>query len=92
MADITANEDLVYAPGEWFCAKCGFRGHQRTLYAQTGAVGVNRRESDPCPNDDTPLERVTWRQDAEEANQIAMDLVKENRKLRLRLEDLIGAH
>lgn len=91
-AIIRKQEDLIYVPGDWICPLCHFRCHQRTLYAQTGDVGVNYSQPDDCPNDGTPMERLTWKQDAEAANQIALDMVKENRRLRERLDELETRH
>jgi hypothetical protein len=84
--------DLVYVPGDWFCPTCGYRQHQRILYAQSGDVGINRAEPDPCPNDGTPMQRLTWKQDAEDANRAALDLIKQVRRLEERLYELEPRH
>ena len=82
-------EALAYAPGEWFCPKCSFRLHKRVLSASTGDVGIDAStEPDLCPNDGTPMERLTWRQDAGEANKIAMNLFKELERARERINEL----
>jgi len=78
----TIEEKLIYIPGDWICPTCNYRKHQRLLHAQSGLIGVSLATPDPCPNDGTPLQRLTWKQDAEDANRVALDLVKENRKLR----------
>lgn len=85
-------DDSIYVPGEWHCPMCSFRLHSRVLYAQTGDVGVNRKQAEPCPNDGTEMQPLTWKQDAEEANRAALGLLKENRKLRERLDELEIRH
>lgn len=53
-------------PGEWICDKCGFVLSTRTLNAHSGAVGVRAIvETEPCPNDGTPLRSMTWKELAE---------------------------
>lgn len=84
-----STEDLVYVPGDWFCPKCSFRLHKRFLRASDGAVGIDiNAEAEPCPNDEEMMQRLTWKQDAEDANRIALDLAKENRRLRERVDQL----
>lgn len=57
----------IYQPGVWRCAKCGFRLVQSNLNANSGAVTARNDPGDKCPNDGSPLWRVTWRDDAEAA-------------------------
>lgn len=79
---------LIYVPGDWYCPECKFILHQRTLYAKTGDVGVNHAKPDNCPNDGSEMRKLTYMQDAQAANQMALDLLKENRRLRERLAEL----
>jgi ribosomal protein S27AE len=80
--------ELVYMPGEWRCPTCHFTLHLRTLYAQTGEVGINLGTPDPCPNDGAAMVRLAYKEDAEAANRVALDMVKENRRLREQLDQL----
>lgn len=56
----------VYVPGEFCCAKCGFFLSQFSLNANTGAVSDRDEPGERCPNDGSPLWRVTWKQRANE--------------------------
>ncbi len=79
----------LYVPGDWVCPKCSFRLHKRVMSATDLSVGVDASaEPEPCPNDGVMMERLAWKQDATEANRVALDLVKENRRLRERLDEL----
>ncbi len=86
--------EVTEIPGEWFCPKCFYRFHQRTLNAHTLQVGISssHSEPDPCPNDGESLQPLSWRQDAEEANRAALDLLKQNRRLQERLDELEPSH
>jgi hypothetical protein len=54
---------------------------------------VDDRDVDElCPNDGEQLKRVTWQQDAEQANKIALDLLKQNRHLQEKLDELEPSH
>jgi hypothetical protein len=47
------------------------------LRASDGAVGMDTREvQDICPNDGTTLRRVTWQEEAADANRVAMEQMK----------------
>lgn len=86
-------EELIYVPGDWVCPKCSFRLHKRFLSSLDMFVGVNpSAEIEACPNDGELMQPLTWKQDAEEANRIALDLVKENRRLRERIDALETTH
>lgn len=57
----------IYVPGEWKCLKCDFVLSRTTLNVTTGEAGVSRAdifEGEPCPNDGTPMVKVTWRERA----------------------------
>jgi len=86
-------ESEIFVPGEWVCPRCSFRLHRRVMSASDGSVGVDTDpESEPCPNDGEQMQRLTWKQDAEEANRVALALMKELRAARERLEDLEPVH
>jgi hypothetical protein len=89
MTEDLATDDLIYVPGDWVCPQCSFRLHKRLLSATDGAVAVDTGvEEERCFNDGTTLQPLTWKQEAEEANRVALDLLKENRRLRERIEEL----
>ncbi len=58
-------------PGKVHCAKCGFTLQRVNLYMLSGATGPGGEETEPCPNDGTPLLPVTWEQEAREAMRMA---------------------
>lgn len=79
----TETDDLIYIPGEWQCPVCCFMAHRRILYAQDGSVAVNRNETpETCPNDGTPLEKVTYKQEYESARKVISDLFKQIEELK----------
>jgi hypothetical protein len=55
----------IYAPGEFRCPKCGFFICQFKIRASDGAVGGRDEPGEHCPNDGSPLWRVTWKQRAQ---------------------------
>jgi hypothetical protein len=86
-------ETELFVPGDWVCPRCSFRLHKRVMSAADGSVGVDASaEAEPCPNDGAPMQRLTWKQDAEEANRVALALMKELRAARERLEELEPVH
>lgn len=58
-------------PGKVQCAKCGFSLQRVNLYMLSGTTGAGGEETEPCPNDGTPLLPVTWEQEAREAWKMA---------------------
>jgi hypothetical protein len=60
-ADCDRLRKLVYVPGLWKCAKCGFQLVQSNLNANDGSVTARDDPGDKCPNCDVPLWRVTER-------------------------------
>lgn len=57
----------VYVPGVWRCPRCDFQLVRQTMSVASGEIGVTRQqieESEPCPNDGTPMIRLTWRERA----------------------------
>jgi hypothetical protein len=86
-------ENELFVPGEWVCPRCSFRLRKRVMSAADGSVGVDASaEAEPCPNDGEPMQRLTRKQDAEEANRVALALMKELRAARERLEELEPVH
>lgn len=65
--ELTRLEGLVYVPGVWRCAKCDFRLIQSNLNASDGTVTARDTPGDKCPNCQSPLWRVTERQERTEA-------------------------
>jgi len=66
----------VYVPGRWQCKKCGFCLMQRTFRASDGAVGVRDEPGEHCPNDGSPLWRVTEREAGNELVDRAEEYLK----------------
>lgn len=60
-------ERLVYIPGVWRCAKCGFGLVQSNLNARDGSVTARDDPGEKCPNDGAPLWRVTYKDELAEA-------------------------
>lgn len=54
-------EGLVYVPGVWRCAKCDFTLIQSNLNAGDGSITARDQPGDKCPNCDSPLWRVSYR-------------------------------
>lgn len=60
-------EAQVYPAGAWFCDGCKFTLQQMVMDAHTGAVAAaGKGQGGECPNCDTSLRRKTWREEAEE--------------------------
>lgn len=76
-AEIARLEKLVYAPGIWSCPKCKFTLIQSNLNAADGTVTARDTPGDKCPNCDSPLWRVSWKQNAMENFDTACKLVDE---------------
>lgn len=55
-----------FVPGEFKCKKCGFALSQFNMRAFDGAVGERDDPGEKCPNDGSPLWRVTWKERANE--------------------------
>jgi len=84
-AEKEALAKLVYVPGLWRCAKCEFTLVQRTLYAQSGTVGPRDEPGDKCPNCNSPLWRVTERDDRHEMLKRSEEMFLERQTLQLEL-------
>ncbi|MGX1096559.1 hypothetical protein [Amorphus sp. MBR-141] len=61
----------IYVPGVWQCPKCVFRLVQSNLNARDGTVTPRDNPGDKCPNCNSSLWRVSWKDEAKEAYQIA---------------------
>lgn len=72
------DDSHLYLPGTWRCAKCNFTLVQKTLYALNGAVGPNDKPGEKCPNCDSPLWRVTYKQAYSELQEMFEQYVMEN--------------
>ena len=66
----------VYVPGRWRCPKCKFVLSQFNLNANDGSVSTRDEAGDKCPNCDKPLWRVTWKEDAMEMAERALEQVQ----------------
>ena len=54
-----------FAPGLWRCCECDFRLQTSVINVAAGVVGANMKRPEPCPNDNTAMVRVTWKECAE---------------------------
>lgn len=50
-----------YIPGQWRCAKCEFELTQINLNVRDGTATARDDAGDKCPNCNSPLRRVTWK-------------------------------
>lgn len=71
----------VYVPGRLRCPKCKFELTKATLFLQSGQIGASKKEvyqeSEPCPNDGTLMDRVTWREESDANREYATRLIDE---------------
>lgn len=84
-------EALVYVPGSWHCPKCKFTLLQSNLNAQDGAITARDTPGDKCPNCNGPLWRCSWKNDAFEMQERAVEQMErakaaESRALRAEQE------
>jgi uncharacterized Zn finger protein (UPF0148 family) len=64
---------LIYVPGSWHCPKCKFTLLQSNLNARDGTVTARDTPGDKCPNCNGPLWRCTWKNDAFEMQERAVE-------------------
>lgn len=83
-----AIEALVFVPGQWRCPKCNFTLQQAVMNAQTGEVRAQDKPGEPCPNCDSPLWRSTWKQDAEELANRAVEQAERAQAAEVQVETL----
>ena len=89
LQELRADRDV---PDQWKCETCGFVLTKAILRASDGAVGMDTREiHDICPNDGTSLRRVTWREDAENANRVGLEMFKRAEEATTKLSALTSA-
>ena len=74
LAAVNVLEAQVYPAGAWHCPECKFTLQQMVMDASTGNVAPMDKDGGNCPNCDTALARKTWRQEAEEMLDRAMEL------------------
>jgi hypothetical protein len=72
----------VYVPGRWRCPKCDFQLSSATLFMGSGEIGYTGDQvmdmiGECCPNDGTPMGRVTWREEADANRKWGTDLMEE---------------
>ena len=60
---IEALNKKVYQPGVFKCAKCNFQLVQASLNANTGTVSARDAPGAKCPNDGSPMWRVSYQED-----------------------------
>ena len=86
-----AEGDDTYLPGQWRCPKCAFTLLQKTLYARDGSVGPNNKPGEKCPNCDSPLWRVTYKQGYEELEERFEQYIIENPRAQEAGQAILGA-
>lgn len=52
----------IHMPGVWRCAKCSFQLHSMTMNMAQGTIGAKDEPGEKCPNDGSPMWRVTWKE------------------------------
>ncbi len=80
LAELTKFQREHYVPGQWHCDACSFTLYQRTLHAANGGVSARDTQSEPCPNCNTTLRRVTWQERAYQAEDMLADAYAERNK------------
>ena len=55
---------LAFMPGQFRCPKCAFQLSKQTMFVQSGTIGISESDLDSelCPNDDTPMVHVTYKE------------------------------
>lgn len=59
----------IFVPGVFRCAKCNFTLVQSTLNARDGTVTARDAPGEKCPNDGSPMWRVTYAEQLAEAHE-----------------------
>lgn len=85
-AEIERLRGEVYVPGSWHCAKCKFTLLQSNLNARDGTVTPRDKPGDKCPNCNSPLWRATWKQDAFEMQERAVEQMERAKAAESRAE------
>lgn len=81
---------MIYVPGTWQCPKCNFVLVQSNLNAADGSVTARDEPGDKCPNCDSPLWRVSWKDQAKEMCGRAMQEFERSLELQKALGLAIG--
>lgn len=79
-AEVERLGKLVYVPGFWRCPKCVFTLVQSNLNSRDGTVTARDQPGDKCPNCNSPLWRVTEREERR-------DVVREHEKGWMRAQE-----
>jgi len=83
-------DHLVYVPGTWSCPKCNFVLLQSNLNTADGTITARDNPGDKCPNCDSPLWRVSWKQQAREMGERAEAEILRSLMLERELAKAIG--
>jgi hypothetical protein len=78
---MNAHHPMIYVPGTWCCPKCNFVLVQSNLNAADGTVTARDEPGDKCPNCDSPLWRVSWKDQAKEMGERAEQEIMRSRRL-----------
>lgn len=60
--DLEKLNELVFLPGNFICEKCNFILIKSTLYTLNGIMTSDNELGDTCPNCETILRRMTWKE------------------------------
>lgn len=61
--EVSSLASKVYQPGVFRCAKCNFQLVQKSLNAHDGSVTARDAVGEKCPNDGSPMWRVSYQED-----------------------------
>lgn len=75
--NLLKDSEHIFVPGIWRCAKCQFTLAQSSLNASDGTVTARENPGEHCPNDASPMWRVTWKQWAIEGYALAEQYFEE---------------
>ncbi|MCH4539142.1 hypothetical protein [Ochrobactrum sp. A-1] len=78
-------EAQIHVPGSWHCPKCKFTLQQMVMSAQDCSVAPQDKPGEPCPNCQSPLWRVTWKQDAMEMSERCEEQINYRKALETQL-------
>lgn len=79
---------LVYMPGQWRCPKCELQLTQSNLNAADGSVTARDDPGDKCPNCDSPLWRVSYREAFKDTMKVAEQVIAEKNVMHAELAQL----
>lgn len=74
-----STEHLIHVPGQWRCPKCDFQLTQSNLNAIDGTVTPRDETGSKCPNCNSQLWRMTWKDRALEAEKMLEDFLSGGR-------------